>query len=50
MYYYRHVNGTVISKSDVVVNMAGGPEIYFEGPFVEKWWYVKDSSGISSSK
>lgn len=42
MYYYLHVNGEVIYKPNVVVDMGGGPEMYFEGPFVQKWWKITD--------
>ena len=46
MYYYRHINGTVIQKPDFVVDSAGGPEIYFEGPFVERWWWKEDKPDV----
>jgi len=41
MYYYRHVNGQVISKPDVVVDPVG-PYVYFSGPFVVTWWHETD--------
>ena len=45
MYYYKHVNGETISKPDFTVDSAGGPEVYFEGPFVERWWWIEDKQG-----
>lgn len=42
MYYYEHVNGTIHTKPDIVVDMGGGPGEYFAGPFVKKWWHLKD--------
>ena len=39
-YYYEHVNGTIHYKTELVVDMMGGPNIYFEGPFVKHWWYI----------
>lgn len=44
MYFYEHVNGTIISKPDFVVNSAGGPSIYFEGPFVKRYWHEEDKA------
>ena len=38
-YYYKHTNGEVIAKPDIVVDMGGGPHMYFNSPFVENWWY-----------
>ncbi len=41
MYVYLHENGNYIKKPDrVVEGLSGeiGPEIYFEGPMVQKWW------------
>jgi hypothetical protein len=42
MYYYEHTNGTVISKTDYVVNASGGPGEYFDSPFVVRWWHEED--------
>lgn len=42
MYYYEHINGDVIQKPDVVVEMAGGPQIYFASPMCRKWWHEDD--------
>lgn len=40
MYYYKHTNGKIIQKPDVVVDsMPGGPLVYFDSPFVLEWWY-----------
>ena len=39
MYYYRHINGEVISKSKLVVEYGGGPVVYFNSPYVVEWWY-----------
>ena len=38
-YFYEHINGEIISKPDIVVDMDGGPNSYFEGPFVKRWWH-----------
>lgn len=37
-YYYEHVNGTFHRKPAFVVEAAGGPEHYFDSPFVKRWW------------
>jgi len=50
MYYYEHINGEIISKPDIVVDMAGGPHIYFEGSMVKKWWYKNDQKIQSTKK
>lgn len=39
MYYYEHINGTVIQKPDMVVDIGGGADEYFDSPFVKRWWY-----------
>ena len=44
MYFYEHINGKIIQKVDFVVESAGGPSSYFEGPFVKRWWHEKDES------
>ena len=42
-YKYRHVNGEIITKPDIVVDSdPGGPSAYFNSPFVEEWWYEDD--------
>jgi len=41
-YYYLHTNGEVIYKPFIVVDMGGGPNDYFNSPFVVKWWIVKN--------
>jgi hypothetical protein len=43
MYYYEHIDGSIISKPDIVVNMGGGPSEYFTGPFVKRWWHEKEN-------
>lgn len=40
-YYYRHTNGTIHVKPDVVVDPIG-PEDYFDSPFCAEWWYEED--------
>jgi hypothetical protein len=40
MYYYQHTNGTIHKKSDFVVDTGGGPNEYFQSPFVKKWWQL----------
>ena len=40
MYYYKHVNGTIIKKPDIVVQ---DPYEYFDSPFVVKWWYESEN-------
>ena len=42
MYFYQHTNGSIIQKPDIVVHMGGGPEEYFDSPFVERYWYIPD--------
>jgi len=50
MYYYEHTDGSTISKPDIVVDMAGGPDDYFDSPFVVRWWYYDedDEHGVVS--
>jgi len=43
MYYYKHVNGTVIGKPDYVVDTGGGPHCYFESPFCVHWWHEENA-------
>ena len=38
-YFYEHTNGEIIKKPDIVVDMDGGPDIYFDSPFVKRWWW-----------
>lgn len=42
-YYYEHINGSIIWKSLWVVDMGGGPQVYFDSPFVKRWWRVSKS-------
>lgn len=42
MYYYEHENGTIINKVDGVVDAAGGPDTYFDSPFVKRWWHEEE--------
>lgn len=42
-YYYEHVNGGVIWKPLWIVDMGGGPQVYFDSPFVKRWWRVSKS-------
>lgn len=46
MYWYEHIDGTVHQKPDIVVDMAGGPRVYFEGPLVKRWWWEPDEIRI----
>jgi hypothetical protein len=46
MYKYKHVNGQIINKVDIIVEMAGGPSIYFEGDLVQAWWHINDQGQI----
>lgn len=39
MYVYIHTNGTSHSRPDIVIDMAGGPSEYFEGPFIANWFH-----------
>jgi len=39
-YEYIHVNGSTIRKPAIVVDMGGGPEEYFNSPFVKSWKLV----------
>ena len=39
-YAYLHVNGEMIFKNPRIVESSGGPEMYFEGPFVVMYWYI----------
>jgi len=39
-YYYEHINGVVKWKPEFVVDMGGGPEVYFDSPFSKRWWKV----------
>ena len=47
MYMYEHVSGSILTKPDSVVKMSGGPEVYFSGPFIRKWWHVEDEKDSS---
>ena len=38
MYFYEHVNGKIISKTDMVVDSIG-PHDYFDSDFVVRWWH-----------
>ena len=37
VYVYEHVNGTFHEKPAIVVDMGGGPDVYFDSPFVKSW-------------
>ena len=39
-YIYLHKNGSWIKKPKIVVESAGGPEIYFEGDMVIQYFYI----------
>jgi hypothetical protein len=39
-YEYTHIDGQVIRKPAIVVDMGGGPYEYFNSPFVKSWKYV----------
>ena len=41
-YFYEHVNGEIIRRPAIVVEMGGGPGDYFNSPFVRKWWREGD--------
>lgn len=41
-YFYRHSEGAIIEKPDIVVKAGGGPYEYFHGPFVREWWFESD--------
>ena len=41
-YFYRHSEGHIIEKPDIVVKAAGGPRAYFTGPFCKEWWHEND--------
>lgn len=43
-YYYEHTNGTIHWKPFNVVDMGGGPGVYFDSPFVHRWWKVEPAS------
>lgn len=38
-YYYLHENGDLIGKPPNVIE-ADGPWVYFDSPFVRKWWHL----------
>jgi hypothetical protein len=38
VYRYEHTNGKIITKPASVVEMGGGPFVYFDSPFVKRWW------------
>ena len=38
VYKYEHVNGKIITKPAFVVDTGGGPFVYFDSPFVKRWW------------
>jgi len=39
-YEYIHINGETIRKPQFVVDSGGGPEVYFDSPFVMSWKLV----------
>lgn len=46
-YWYLHTNGEFIHKPFGVVDMGGGPEEYFDSPFVQEWWRVEGGGGAA---
>lgn len=44
MYIYIHTNGMPHIKPDGVVEMGGGPDVFFDSPFVERWYYINTVS------
>lgn len=42
MYHYEYIDGTKASKPDICIDMAGGPRVYFDSPFVRMWQHVSD--------
>lgn len=49
-YYYEHTNGSVHHKPASVVDYYdGGPEEYFDSPFVKLWWYEPLDEEINTS-
>ena len=43
MYKYKHVNGKIIEKPDIVVQ---NPYEYFDSPYVFAWWHWDDKTGV----
>lgn len=43
-YYYLHENSQIIWRPYSVVDAAGGPEKYFFGPYVVRWWKVDNKN------
>ena len=41
-YEYTHTDGTVHKLPVIVVETAGGPEEYFNSPFVKSWKFVSE--------
>ena len=39
-YFYIHTNGVRFEKPALVVEMGGGPHVYFDSPFVKQWGIV----------
>ena len=50
MYFYEHIDGSIISKPDRVVEMGGGPNEYFTGPFVKRWWWEQGAEAMNEKQ
>lgn len=48
MYVYIHTNGTAHTRPDIVIEMAGGPQEYFAGPYIADWFYFKTEEEANS--
>jgi len=44
MYKYKHINGKIIEKPDVVVQ---NPSEYFDSDFVVYWWHIDDETNYT---
>lgn len=48
-YYYLHTNGSLISKSAIVVESCGVND-YFNSPFVRKYWVATTDKDVKQIK
>ena len=51
VYKYEHVNGNIITKPRLVVEgSGGGPRLYFDSPFVKRWWVEDLDEDVETKK
>lgn len=38
LYFYEHVSGSIHMFPEIVVDLSGGPDKYFDSPYIKRWW------------